>query len=93
MEKNSEHPLAQAVVQKAKEEKIELSDVQNFQAIPGHGVSADLGNKKILMGTRKLMADNHIDIQSVEKQMEERENQGKTVMILAQNEEPMAMGW
>ncbi|OGZ32694.1 MAG: copper-translocating P-type ATPase [Candidatus Portnoybacteria bacterium RBG_13_40_8] len=87
VEKNSEHPLAQAVVQKAKEEKIELSDVQNFQAIPGHGVSADLGNKKILMGTRKLMADNHIDIQSVEKQMEERENQGKTVMILAQNQE------
>ena len=88
IERNSEHPLAQAIVNKAKEKNLVLSEVEGFQAIPGHGVSASLSvsggeNKKILLGTRKLMSDNHIDIQLVEKQMEELENQGKTVMILS----------
>src|SRR3989344_5927178 len=48
VEKNCEHPLAQAIVNKAKEEKSNLSEVKNFQAIPGYGVSADLENKKII---------------------------------------------
>jgi len=82
IEKNSEHPLAQAIVNKAKEQNLVLNEVKEFQAIPGHGVSAKLDNKIILLGTRKLMADNQINIQSIEKQMEELENQGKTVMIL-----------
>lgn len=82
IEKNSEHPLAQAIVNKAKEQNLVLNEVKEFQAIPGHGVFAKLDNKIILLGTRKLMADNKIDIQSIEKQMEELENQGKTVMIL-----------
>ncbi|MFH1896426.1 MAG: heavy metal translocating P-type ATPase, partial [bacterium] len=55
VEKNSEHPLAQAIVNNAREEKINFSEVKNFQAIPGHGVLADWENKKILFGTRKLM--------------------------------------
>jgi len=89
VEKNSEHPLAQAIVNKAKEQNLVLNEVKNFQAIPGHGVSAELDNpstmlgaSEILLGTRKLMADNQINIQSIEKQMEELENQGKTVMVL-----------
>ncbi|MFH0859266.1 MAG: heavy metal translocating P-type ATPase, partial [Patescibacteria group bacterium] len=58
VEKNSEHPLAQAIVNKAKEEKVNLLEVRNFQAIPGHGVSAELENERILLGTRKLMQEN-----------------------------------
>jgi len=97
VEKNSEHPLAQAIVNKAKEPafaeasagrgKIELLEVKNFQAIPGHGVSAELGNKKILLGTRKLMADNQIEQGPLEEKMIQLENQGKTVMILAQDKD------
>ena len=93
VEKNSEHPLAQAILNKAKQENIKLFEVKDFTALPGHGVSAKTSsqggsasggeNKQILLGTRKLMADNHIDIQSIQKQMEELENQGKTVMILS----------
>ncbi|BDQ04609.1 MAG: copper-translocating P-type ATPase [Candidatus Dojkabacteria bacterium] len=85
VEKHSEHPLAQAIVNKAKEKKINLSEVKNFQAIPGHGVSAELENKKILFGTRKLMIDNQIDPNLVEEKMIALENQGKTVMILAED--------
>ncbi|PIS40332.1 MAG: copper-translocating P-type ATPase, partial [Candidatus Nealsonbacteria bacterium CG08_land_8_20_14_0_20_36_22] len=87
VEKNSEHPLAQAIINKAKEEKINFSEVKNFQAIPGHGVSADLENKKILFGTRKLMTGNQIDPSLVEEKMIVLENQGKTAMILAQNKD------
>ena len=87
IEKNSEHPLAQAIVDKAKEKKVNLSEVKNFQAIPGHGVSAELENKKILLGTRKLMSDNQINPSLIEEKMIVLENQGKTAMILAQNKE------
>ncbi|MCX6737066.1 MAG: heavy metal translocating P-type ATPase [Candidatus Parcubacteria bacterium] len=87
IEKNSEHPLAQAIVNKAKEENINLSEVKNFQAIPGHGVIAGWENKKILFGTRKLMIDNQINPNLIEEKMIVLEDQGKTVMILAQDKE------
>jgi len=87
IEKNSEHPLAEAIVNKAKEKNIKPSDVKNFQAIPGHGVVADLDNKKILLGTRKLMADYKISTHIIEDEMIVLENQGKTAMILAVEKE------
>jgi len=83
VEKNSEHPLAQAIVSKAKEGKVNFSEVKNFQAIPGYGVSAELENKKILFGTRKLMTNNQIDSTIIEREMFALEDQGKTAMILA----------
>ncbi len=87
VEKNSEHPLAKAIVNKAKEERVNFSEVKNFQAIPGHGVSAEMAGKKILLGTRKLMADNQIDPSLIEEKMIALEDQGKTAMILAQDKE------
>ena len=83
VENKSEHSLAQAIVNKAKEEKVNLLRVENFQAIPGHGVSAELNSQKVLLGTRKLMTDNKINIVAWEEKMINLENQGKTVMILA----------
>ena len=83
VEKNSEHPLAQAIVNKAKEEKANFLEVKNFQAIPGYGVTADLENKKILFGTRKLMTNNQINPNIIEEKMIVLEDQGKTAMILA----------
>jgi Cu+-exporting ATPase len=79
--------LAQAIVSKAKEEKVDLLHVENFQAIPGHGVSAELNSKKVLLGTRKLMADNKINTVSWEEKIINLENQGKTVIILAVDSE------
>ena len=86
VEKNSEHPLAQAIVNKAKEEKVKLSDVENFNAIPGKGVTATLNKMKILLGTRKLMEDNDIKSGTIEDKMIVLEDQGKTAMILAIDE-------
>ena len=87
IENKSEHSLAQAIVSKAKEEKVDLLHVENFQAIPGHGVSAELNSKKVLLGTRKLMADNKINTVSWEEKIINLENQGKTVIILAVDSE------
>ncbi|MDP1707327.1 MAG: copper-translocating P-type ATPase [bacterium] len=83
IENKSEHSLAWAIVNKAKEEKVNLLPVENFQAVPGHGVRAELNNKKVLLGTRKLMADNEINTAEWEEKMTHLENQGKTVMIVA----------
>jgi Cu+-exporting ATPase len=83
IEKKSEHPLAQAVVKKAKEKKLELFNVQDFQAIPGKGVKAKFQEKEILFGNRRLMKDNKIDINEIEDNLKKLEEQGKTAMILA----------
>jgi Cu+-exporting ATPase len=87
LEKNSEHPLAEAIVKKAKEEKLELFEVKNFQAVPGCGVLGELDGKKIILGTRKLMIDNNIDPSFIEEKISVLEDQGKTVMILAQGKD------
>ncbi len=87
VETNSEHPLAEAIVNKAKEENLKLFKVKNFQAIPGRGVFANLNGQKILFGTRKLMKDHQINPNFAEKQMIKLENQGKTAMILAKDKE------
>ncbi len=83
LEKNSEHPLAQAIVKRAKEENLALLDVHNFEAVPGKGVLAYLEDNKILFGTKKLIKGNKIETNSIEKIMRRLENQGKTTMILA----------
>ena len=83
LEKNSEHPLAQAIVNKAKNEGVKIIEVKDFNAIPGKGVEAILNRSKILLGTRNLMKDNKISIDDIEDRMTELEEQGKTAMILA----------
>src|SRR3989304_7623611 len=83
IEKNSEHPLAQAIINKAKLEKIELYNPTDFQAVPGQGVKAKIDNKEILLGTRKLLQENKININEFEKNISNLENLGKTVIILA----------
>jgi len=83
VEKNSEHPLAQAIVQKAKEKNLKLDEVKNFQVVPGYGVSAELENKKILLGTRKLMINNRINPTVAEEKLITLENQGQTAMLLS----------
>ncbi|CAM5194350.1 Copper-exporting P-type ATPase OS=Ureibacillus acetophenoni OX=614649 GN=SAMN05877842_11437 PE=3 SV=1 [Ureibacillus acetophenoni] len=80
-EKQSEHPLAEAIVKGIVERGIQLQEVQSFEAIPGFGVKAIVNNKKILVGTRRLMIQNNIDISNVLSVMEELEADGKTAML------------
>ncbi|MFJ5769357.1 heavy metal translocating P-type ATPase [Psychrobacillus sp. NPDC093180] len=84
-EKQSEHPLAQAIVQGIGEKGIELGDVQFFEAIPGYGVQATVSGQGVVIGTRKLMQQYGIDITAVLPAMEKLESDGKTAMLAGIN--------
>jgi Cu+-exporting ATPase len=84
-EMGSEHPLGEAIVRGAEQRKLKLKDVDDFKSIAGKGVEATIKGSRILLGTRKLMVDNGIDIASVEKTMESLEAQGRTAMIAARD--------
>ncbi|WP_078544109.1 heavy metal translocating P-type ATPase [Litchfieldia alkalitelluris] len=84
-EKQSEHPLAQSIVQGLKEKGITFPEVSAFEAIPGFGVKATVAEQELLIGTRKLMFKNDIDFTDSLATMEELENEGKTAMLVALN--------
>jgi Cu+-exporting ATPase len=83
LEKSSEHSLAEAIVKAAEEKKLVLSNVEGFQAIPGYGVEGMIEGKRVLLGNRRLMEKEHIALGTASADMEQLEQQGKTVMMLA----------
>lgn len=88
VEKKSEHPLAAAIVKKAEEEKLELLATSDFEAIVGRGARSKISNHLVLVGTRKLMQENHISVDaSIEKEMAKLEGSGKTSVLVAQDKE------
>ncbi len=84
-EKSSEHPLGVAIYENGKKELGSIPDPDSFEAIPGRGVMAVVGNKTIYMGTRKLMLEKAIDLGTVESTLTELEDHGKTAMLMAVN--------
>jgi Cu+-exporting ATPase len=84
-EKPSEHPLGEAIVRGAGEEGLGLEEVQDFEAIPGHGVRATYQGQEILLGNRRLMQQHNINVGDLTAQMEKLEEQGKTAMLIAVN--------
>lgn len=80
-ERNSEHPLAEAIVEGIKERDIILPEADSFEAIPGYGVKAIVNEQVVLVGTRKLMAQHNIHVTEALKLMEELEGKGKTAML------------
>ncbi|MEC2392937.1 copper-translocating P-type ATPase [Bacillus thuringiensis serovar shandongiensis] len=86
-EKNSEHPLAEAIVEGIKEKKIDIPSSEIFEAIPGFGIESIVEGKQLLIGTRRLMTKFNIDIEEVSKSMEELEREGKTAMLIAIDKE------
>jgi len=84
-EKKSEHPLAEAILNKAKQEKIRIPDARFFQALPGHGIVARIEGKEVLLGNRSLMQKHRIKTDLFEEKLSKLESQGKTVVILALN--------
>lgn len=80
----SEHPLGQAVVNKAKEKGIMVSNPDSFEAVSGHGIRAVYSNHAILIGNRKLMHDNHIPVSGeINTSLSALETQGKTATLIA----------
>ncbi|MDG1604592.1 heavy metal translocating P-type ATPase [Bacillus paranthracis] len=86
-EKNSEHSLAEAIVEGIKEKKINIPSSETFEAIPGFGIESVVEGKQLLIGTRRLMKKFNVDIEEVSKSMEELEREGKTAMLIAIDKE------
>ena len=84
-ESGSEHPLGQAVVNKAKEKGIVVvSNPDSFEAVSGHGLRATYADHVVLIGNRKLMDDNHILVtESIDNTLKQLEIQGKTATLVA----------
>ncbi len=90
LERNSEHPLAEAIVAHAKLKGVELPKVEGFTAIPGHGVEGTVAGMRVAFGNRKLMARESIDIVRFEDRIGALEAEGKTVMLVGVNGEKLA---
>ncbi len=82
-ESGSEHPLAEAIVEAATDRGLDLETPSEFENVPGHGIRATIPAGEVLVGNRKLLADNGIDSTPVEATMERLERAGKTAMLVA----------
>jgi Cu+-exporting ATPase len=83
VEKSSEHPLALAIVEGAQTRGIKLSNVETFDAIPGHGVSATVEGRRVLIGNLKLMNREGIALGDLEEKSKALADDGKTPMYIA----------
>jgi len=82
-ERGSEHPLARAIVDGARERGLEVPEPDAFENVPGHGVRATVEGGEVLVGNRKLLADEGIDASPATEAMERLEREGKTAMLVA----------
>ena len=83
LEKSSEHPLAEAIVNYADEKSMVLPEVVGFTAVPGHGVEGVVEGHRVALGNRRLMVREGVDISQHEQRIEALESEGKTVMLTA----------
>ncbi len=84
LESYSEHPLARAIVEAAKKEKIQLRDVTDFQSTTGGGVSGKLDSKTILIGKEKFLTESNITIpEELKKEAYRLQEKAETTVWLA----------
>lgn len=90
-EKGSEHPLGEAIVRAARDRDIFLKEPEKFEAVPGHGIRVQVDGKEVLVGNRRLMQANDIDIGALENTLRSLEEQGKTAMLVAEDKKAVGL--
>jgi P-type Cu+ transporter len=83
LERSSEHPLAEALVNHATDIGVALPEVTGFSAVPGHGVEGIVEGRRVALGNRKLMEREGVDLAAYADRISALEDQGKTVMLTA----------
>ena len=91
LERQSEHPLAQAIVQSAKDREIELLDPQDFESITGKGVTGKVDEKAVALGNRALMDQLAVDIDELVQRADDLRSEGQTVMYFAVDGKPAGL--
>ena len=84
----SEHPLAQAIVHGARGRDLAIAEATSFDAIPGHGVAADIAGQAVLIGNAKLMRRYQIDVRDLDDDVARLQGEGKTAMYVAADGRP-----
>ena len=83
IERASEHPLAQSVIEYAQESQISLIEIENFEAIPGKGVIAFVNEQKILLGSENFLEENGISIAVVKEEADTMRQDAKGIIFMA----------
>jgi Cu+-exporting ATPase len=91
LESRSEHPLAEAVLREARNRKIDLEKMTEFEALPGLGIKSKIGNRRILLGNVRLLQEYQIETESFRKEIDSLSDQGKTAVVLAVDGVPAGM--
>ncbi len=91
VEKNSEHPLAEAIVHYVEEKGIHIPDASNFMSVTGRGVSAVVSDSVILVGNDRYMDENDININSFQNHVVRLQEEGKTTVYASKDGEPFAL--
>ena len=82
-ERGSEHPFGEAIVRAAQAQKLNLSDPAGFEAITGHGVSAEVDGHNVLLGNLRLMERENVALNGLREKAEGLQNEAKTAMWVA----------
>ncbi len=90
-ERGSEHPLGEAIVRAAQERQLTLANPQNFEAVTGHGIAAQVTGQKVLLGNRRLMVERRVNLNSLEANAERLQDQGKTAVWLAVDDQAVGV--
>jgi len=91
MEKFSEHPLAQAIVNAAKEKNQRLMEAKDFDSLSGKGIKGKIGKDSFLIGNTRLLKENNISVEDCSEKLENLEREAKTVVIIARNEKVIGL--
>ncbi|WP_034997616.1 copper-translocating P-type ATPase [Ligilactobacillus salivarius] len=90
LEKNSEHPLATAIMDKAIEQQLELFEVNEFKAVEGKGITGTIAEQRVVVGNTKLIEDWNIS-QELQEQMKNLQSEAKTVVVVGKNDEVIGL--
>ncbi|WP_323659034.1 heavy metal translocating P-type ATPase [Aliarcobacter butzleri] len=91
IEKNSEHPLADAILKKAQEKEIELLNATDFEALNGLGIKAKVEDRVFYIGNKKLLDSKNISLDLFYEKSEKLANEGKTPIFIADESEVLGL--
>lgn len=85
LEAFSEHPLAQSVVNIAKEKQLSLLEVMQFESVAGKGVKGEIDGASVMIGSARFIKESGVDLTIAEQRIEALEKEAKTVIVLSRN--------